>query len=63
MTDAFYVVGDTSRDTWELSGRATKLVSPVGIAGLKTKGHLRRAFSFGAARAKMAISSSRSNGA
>ena len=62
MTDAFYVVGDTSRDTWVLSDRATKLVSPVGITGLKTKGH-RRTFSFGAAGAKMAISSSAAIGA
>ena len=45
MTDAFYVVGDTSRDTWKLSDRATKLDSPVGIAGLKVKGH-RRTFRF-----------------
>eukprot|EP00966_Prymnesium_polylepis_P123478 2854914-Prymnesium_polylepis.1 len=45
MTNAFSVVGDTSRDTWELSDRATKQDSPVGITGSKVKGH-RRTFRF-----------------
>ena len=62
MTNAFCVVRCAGLDTWVLSDRATKLVSPVGITGLKTKGH-RRTFSFGAVGAKMAISSSRRNGA
>ena len=62
MTSAFGMVRDAGLDTWVLSDRATKLVSPAGIAGRETKGH-RRTFSFGAAGAKMAISGSGGNGA
>eukprot|EP00966_Prymnesium_polylepis_P252536 5838188-Prymnesium_polylepis.1 len=57
MTGAFCMVRDTSRDAWELSDHATKLASPVGIAGLNVKG-LHRTFHSGAAGVKMAISSS-----
>ena len=62
MTGALYVLRDTSRDTWELSDRATKLGLPARIAGPDFEGD-RTTFNFGAAGAKMAISSSEGNGA
>ena len=62
MTSTFGMVRDAGLDTRSQSDRATKLVSPVGITGLKTKGH-RRTFNSVAAGAKMAISSSGGNGA
>ena len=41
MTSAFGMVRDADLDTWVLSDRATKLVSPAGIAGRETMHQVR----------------------